>query len=369
MVHKVSLQQVNRFLFFGVLLVAILYFARQVLIPLLFSMFFAMLFAPLSNRFENAGIKRGLAAFICTLLIVIAVLGVGTLLFLQSRQLSEKFPQIEKRSQEFMEKAQGFISEKLHVPEQKQDQLINKKLKETMQKSGKAVEKMVAGIVGGVAMFVVVLIFTFLFLLQRAKYEAFFIQLAGDSTQPDASKKLVNNISTVAQSYLRGRLISICIFGTVLTVGFLIVGLEGAFLLGFLAAVLTIIPYLGSIIGGLLPFSVALMTGDSNGMVIGTLTVLLIANVFDNYIVEPNVVGGEVNISAFFTLLILFIGGALWGVAGMVLFLPLLGVTKIVCDAVPELKPFGFLIGDQRPGKPSGEIIARIRKLFGKSKS
>ena len=78
--------------------------------------------------------------------------------------------------------------------------------------------------------------------------------------------------------------------------------------------------------------------------------------------------GGQVSISAFFTLLILFVGGTLWGVAGMVLFLPLLGVAKIICDSIPELKPYGFLIGDQREGKPSGALLGKIKSLFSKKK-
>jgi predicted PurR-regulated permease PerM len=226
----------------------------------------------------------------------------------------------------------------------------------------------VSGFVGWVGMAVIVLIFTFLFLFQREKYEAFFVQVSGGDTHPDEARKLIGRIATVAQSYLTGRVLSILIFTVLFTAGFLIVGLESAFLLAFIAALLTIIPYVGSIIGGLFPFAVALVTEDSTNAAIGALAVVIIIQGIDNYFIEPYIIGGEVNISAFFTILILLVGGLLWGVAGMILFLPMLGVAKIIFDAVPSLKAYGYLVGDQEQEKASGRIWKKLKRLFGKEK-
>lgn len=368
MVGKISLQNVNRFLFCGVLICAILYFGSPVLIPLMFAIFFAMLFAPLCNRMERGPVKKGLSAFISVLIIVLVVAGIGTLVFLQSKSISDKWPQIEERSAKFMEEAQSYISKKLHVPESKQDEIINKKVKEAMQSSGQVVKKFLGGLAGTLGKFVIVLIFTFLFLVQRQKYEAFFVQMSGGDTKPDEAKKLINGITSVAQGYLTGRLMSICIFATLFTIGFSIVGLENAFLLAFMAALLTIIPYIGSILGGLFPFAVALVTADSSSTAVATLIVVLVVNINDNYLVEPNIIGGQVSINAFWTIFILLVGGTLWGVAGMVLFLPMLAITKIVFDAIPELKPYAFLLGDQRQEKPASKIFGKLKKLFGGKK-
>src|SRR4051812_6820123 len=114
MVRKISLQQVNRFLFCGMLICATLYFARPILVPLTFAIFFSMLFTPLCNRLEKR-IKRGLAAFISVLLLVLAVLGIGTMVFVQSRNLAAKSEQMKKRSSDLMHKVQGMVSDKLHV--------------------------------------------------------------------------------------------------------------------------------------------------------------------------------------------------------------------------------------------------------------
>src|SRR4051812_35029764 len=122
MVDKVSLKDVNRFLLCGVLICLILHFAKQVLIPVCFSIFFAMLFTPFSNRIEKIGIKRGLSAFISILIIIIVTAAIGLMIYLQAKSLADKFPEIEKKSQEFMISAQNYVSQKLNVPEQKQDE-------------------------------------------------------------------------------------------------------------------------------------------------------------------------------------------------------------------------------------------------------
>jgi predicted PurR-regulated permease PerM len=365
---KITLKQVNRYLLLTFLVTVILYFGKPVLVPVCFAIFFAMLFTPMSNRMEKAGMRRGVSATISVLVIIVAVAGIGMLVYMQGRKLAEQFPEIEKKSQAFMHKTQDFISLKLNVPENRQDEMINKQLKSAFESSGKMFKDFVSGFVGWVGMAVIVLIFTFLFLFQREKYEAFFVQVSGGDTHPDEARKLIGRIATVAQSYLTGRVLSILIFTVLFTAGFLIVGLESAFLLAFIAALLTIIPYVGSIIGGLFPFAVALVTEDSTNAAIGALAVVIIIQGIDNYFIEPYIIGGEVNISAFFTILILLVGGLLWGVAGMILFLPMLGVAKIIFDAVPSLKAYGYLVGDQEQEKASGRIWKKLKRLFGKEK-
>jgi predicted PurR-regulated permease PerM len=364
MVRKISLQQVNRFLLCGVLIGSTLYFARPVLIPLTFSIFFSMLFTPLCNRMEKR-IRRGFAAFISVLILVLVILTIGTMVFVQGKHLASKSDQMEKRSQQLIHHVQVFVSEKLNVDIEKQNDLFKRKLRSTLESSGQLVKDFLSGLIGTLAMFIMVLIFTFLFLLQRDKYEAFFVQITSNDTKPDEARLMVHNISSVAQHYLIGRCISISIFTILFSTGYLIIGLDGAFLLGLVGALLTLMPYIGSILAGLLPCTVAMVTAGPE-MALRVIIVNLMINMLDNYLIEPNVIGGQVKISAFFTILILIIGGNLWGLAGMVLFLPLLGVIKIIFDSVPELKPYAFLIGDQSKTRPAEIIRKKFLWLIGR---
>ncbi len=363
MVEKISLKQVNTFLLFSVLTVGILYFAKQVLIPLTFAIFFAMLFAKMSNKMESKGIKRVFSALISVLIIVAVSFGIVTLVVMQAKKLAKDLPQIEEKAKKFKVYAETYINYKLDIPKEEQEDLISKKIKSIFESSGKGVKIFFAGIFGIMGSAVMTLIFTFLFLYQRDKYEIFFIRLC-TKTQPEEAKKLIRKISTVSQSYLTGRALSIIIFTLLFTLGFLIIGLKNAFLLAFVAAILTIVPYVGSIIGGLFPFAVALITENNMNIAIGALAVIGIIQTIDNYFIEPYIIGGEVSISGFFTIFILLVGGLIWGVAGMILFLPMLGVAKIIFDSVPELSAYGYLIGDQKEGKASNRIFEKIKKIF-----
>jgi predicted PurR-regulated permease PerM len=367
MVHKTSLRTVNSFLLCAVLICVVLYYAKPVLIPVTFSIFFAMLFTPLANKMESIGIKRVFTSLISLLIIVAVALGIGCLVFMQGKKLADDFPKMEKKSEELMKKSQSYIAARLNIPEEKQDVVINKQVKSFIQSSGSFFKDFLAGSVALFASAVLVLIFTFLFLFQREKYEEFFMRVMEDTPDRD-SKKLINNISKVAISYLTGRVMSIMIFATLFSIGFLIIGLKSAILLALIAALLTIVPYVGSIIGGLFPFAVALVTEDSTNVALGALAVVVIIQSLDNYFIEPYIIGGEVNVSGFFTILILLVGGLIWGVAGMILFLPMLGVTKIICDAIPELRVYGFLIGDQQDGKQSARLWKKIKGIFSKGK-
>lgn len=73
--------------------------------------------------------------------------------------------------------------------------------------------------------------------------------------------------------------------------------------------------------------------------------------------------GAEVNIHPMFTIIGIVAGEMVWGIPGMVLAIPLMGITKIVCDHVEPLKPFGFLIGEEKKPKDSG-FVDKLKGLF-----
>ena len=95
-------------------------------------------------------------------------------------------------------------------------------------------------------------------------------------------------------------------------------------------------------------------------MVIGVLITYAVVQFFQTYILEPLVVGAEVNINPLFTILVLVAGELVWGIPGMVLAIPLLGIVKIICDHIEPLKPYGFLIGQEKKKKKT--LFSKIKK-------
>lgn len=365
--RSISLKKFNSILLCGVLLCAVLYFAKKVLIPVTFAAFFAMLFVPMCNFLEKKKIHKAITALISVLITLAVGLGIIFLVYQQGKELAKQFPEMQKKSEKMIQQAESYVEQRFDIPKEQQEQTVKKEAKKMSESSADFIQKSFMGFMDFCAATVLTIIFMFLFLYQREKYESFFMMLSRNPSTEQA-KEMIGNISKVSAQYLRGRVLSILIFTVCFTAGFLIVGLKGAFFLAFVSALLTIIPYIGSIIGGLFPFAVALVTEDSSGAAVGALAVILIVQGIDNYFVEPYIIGGQVSISAFFTILILFIGGLLWGVAGMILFIPMLGVFKIICDSIPDLHPYGYLIGDQKEITGESRIVKWFKKKFRKDK-
>lgn len=144
--------------------------------------------------------------------------------------------------------------------------------------------------------------------------------------------------------------------------GFWIVGLKGALLFAIICGILEIVPFLGNLIGNLIAVFAALVQGGDAGMVIGIIAVYLTVQFLQTYVLEPLVVGQRVNINPLFTIMGLVAGEFLWGIAGMALAIPVIGIVKIVCDNVPELHAYGMLIGPANPQKKRASLIHVLKR-------
>jgi predicted PurR-regulated permease PerM len=156
--------------------------------------------------------------------------------------------------------------------------------------------------------------------------------------------------------------------GILFLIGFWVIGLKNAVVLSLIVAIMTIIPYVGALIGGLVPFFMSIIDGSFNQS-IWVIIIILLVNVIDHYFIEPYVVGGSVNISPFFTIFVLILGGVVWGIAGIILFLPLSGILKIVFENVEGLQPYASLIGDQRDSPGHKNLWSTLKGLFNRRKN
>lgn len=139
-------------------------------------------------------------------------------------------------------------------------------------------------------------------------------------------------------------------------------------MLAAIAAIVNIIPYVGPLMAGVFPILVALVTKDTLQPAIWVAITFIIIQAIDNYFVTPFVMGGEVSLSALSTIIIIICGGFLWGIAGMILFIPMLSVAKIIFDHVEGLKPYGYLVGDPAGERPTIKFKRWFSNIWGKKK-
>jgi predicted PurR-regulated permease PerM len=135
--------------------------------------------------------------------------------------------------------------------------------------------------------------------------------------------------------------------GTLNSIGLLALGIKHAVLFGMLTAIMTIIPYFGIINNSLIPISVIWLSKDSVWYTINVIAVFSVVQYLEANVIFPKVVGSQLNISTWAALIAAIAGGILWGAAGMVLFIPLIAILKIISDEMEGWKPLNVLLRRQ----------------------
>jgi predicted PurR-regulated permease PerM len=124
-----------------------------------------------------------------------------------------------------------------------------------------------------------------------------------------------------------------------------------AILLGVMGAILNVLPFFGGILAALLPMAIALITKDGFNTEIAIAISYIVIQFIDNHFLIPYIVSSKVKINALLSIVAVLLGGAVWGLSGMFLSIPFMGILKIIFDRIPEMQPWGRLLGDQLPAR------------------
>jgi predicted PurR-regulated permease PerM len=341
-----------------VLATFILFSLSDVLIPLAFSLLLAILLNPLTNRLQRFKISRVWSIVISLVIAMLAMGLVGYFLVSQIAGFTNELPMFEKKMHELMGQVQHAASEQFGLTQAKQNQFI----KEFQTSLKPFLGRTLGVIAGSLAMFFLLPIYSFLFLF----YKPLILNFLYEIFENDKSKEVgtvLKQTNGAIQSYMVGLLIEALIVAAMNSVALLLLGVKYALLLGVMGALLNVLPYIGGIIAITLPVLVATATKDGFQTQIGIVIAYLIIQFIDNHFLIPYIVSSKVKINALVSIVIVLLGGALWGVPGMFLSIPFIGVLKVIFDRIPEMKPWGKLLGDEVPTRHKGQIWS-----FGKRK-
>jgi predicted PurR-regulated permease PerM len=161
--------------------------------------------------------------------------------------------------------------------------------------------------------------------------------------------KIVSQVKSLIQNYLSGLVIEAVLVAILDISALLILGIEYAFLLGILGALLNVIPYLGGIVAVALPMMVAFATKTSPIYPLYIMAAYYFIQLIDNNFIVPKIVASKVKINALVSIIVVLAFGALWGIPGMFISIPLTAIIKLIFDHIEPLKPWGFLLGDTMP--------------------
>ena len=337
------------FLFF--LLLAGLYFSKPFLVPFTIAALLSMLFFPLAGKLEKKGVSRGLSALCCILILLLVVLGIGALISLQIADLSKDMASLQEQGGKFITRIKETISTTFGISPEKQQEMM-KQQQSSGGNAGKFVTGLMSALSGILVDSILVMVYIFLLMYLRSHIKQFILKLVPRENKIIANK-IITDSSKVAQQYLSGLGTMIVILWMMYGIGFSIVGVKNALFFAILCGLLEIIPFIGNLTGTAFTLIMALTQGGGTTMVIGILITYATVQFIQTYILEPLVVGAQVKINPLFTIIAIVLGELIWGIPGMILAIPLLGIMKIIFDNIDYLKPYGFLIGEVKNNQKS----------------
>jgi predicted PurR-regulated permease PerM len=343
----------------------ILFHGRPFFVPLTIAALLSMLLLPVSEKLQRWGVNKAIAISLSVLLIVLFFSGIIALLAWQVTDMAQNASQIEQSISQKAQELKQYISSSLGISPQKQQEMLKK---QQQSSSGGQLASLFTTAFTSIgtllANFLLVLVYMFLFMYFRSHLKKFVLRLAPKEEQAKTTR-VIESSRKVAQKYITGLMLMVVGLWIMYSIGFAIAGVKNFFFFAVLCGLLEIVPFVGNLIGNALTIVVTLAQGGSMNVVLGILITYAVVQFIQSYILEPMVVGSEVNINPVFTIGGIIIGEFIWGVPGMIVAVPLLGIAKIICDNVEPLKPYGFLIGEEKK-EGSSAFVDKIKKLFGK---
>lgn len=338
-------------------------YASTFLVPIAFATLLSMLLLPLTKKFEKAGLSRVPSIIISIFLVIVLFAGLILIFYSQVAALVNDIELIQDKVFEKLSIIQKFIETQTGVSAQDQMNWLKERYSTMLESSSSFLKSIVMGFTSTFIALGLIIIYIFFFLLYRERFKKFILRLFAEQHHTKVDL-VINNIKDLTLHYLTGLLIALTILGVMNSIGLLALGIRQAIFLGLLAGYLNIIPYVGTLIGSLLPVFMALIFKDSIWYAVGVAAIFLFNQFIDNNITTPKVVGSHVQVNPLATIMAVIAGGLIWGIPGMILFIPFLGIFKIICDNVEPLKPIGYLLGEDVKESNKEGFFDRLKKKF-----
>ena len=327
-----------------VLTAVIMYFGQSLFIPLSFALLVALILYPVCKKLEQKKIPRSIAIAISITIVIILFCILLWVFLWQLNFLKKDLPVLWEKTREALLQFERWINLNFGAAFNLEKGWMEK----AVRNSGSSLSGFLSsGIktVGSMlfALFIIP-VYTALFLYHREQFVLFLNSLVPEKYH-QRLKTILHEASFAYHKYIIGLIKVYLIVGTLNSIGLLLLGVDHAILFGMLTAFMTMIPYAGIIISSLLPITVAWVTTNSIFYPLAVVAIFSFVQYLENSVIFPKVVGESLNVSTWSILIALIAGGIIWGVSGMVLFMPFIAILKIVSDNIEEWKPLNILLG------------------------
>jgi predicted PurR-regulated permease PerM len=327
----------------------ILYLGQNIIVPILMSLLFAILLRPIAHFLKSKWRFPHVLAVMCTVvLFMLMVIGILFFISWQISAIANDWDAIQTNLSIHFDTIQKFISSNFNLNNVEQKVLIDNASKNVLESGKNIIGTSLVSVSDVILNLTLIPIYIFLFLLYRTLFITFLSKLF----QPEYHEKLQDilyQIKVSVQSYIVGLLIEMIIVSTLTSVGFMIIGLKYAIVLGLITGLLNLIPYIGILFAGILSIIATLTASPDITLIIGVLIIVIVVQLIDNNLIVPMIVGSKVQINAFVSIVGIIVGGVIAGFSGMFLAIPIIAILKVIFDRIESLEPWGYLMSDDLP--------------------
>jgi len=334
----------------------ILYIGQNILIPIMLSLFFAILLSPMV-AFFNKKLKfpHAIAVVVPVILFVVFVAAIVLFISWQVSDLTDDWNKIKHNLTVHYHHVQQWIKQRFHVSYNKQQSYVNQVTQETLHGNSELMGNTLSSFTDVLLNITLIPIYTFLILLYRNLFIKFLYKVVQQKNE-STLQKVLSRVKTVVQSYIVGLLIEMGIVGVLTTTGLMLMGVQYAILLGVITAILNLIPYIGILVAAIITVLATLVNSADLSIILGIVVLNVVVQLIDNNLIVPKIVGNKVRINALASMVGVIIGGTIGGIPGMILSIPMIAIIKVIFDHFEPLKSWGFLLGNFVPSQGKSSV-------------
>ncbi|MBQ5940972.1 MULTISPECIES: AI-2E family transporter [unclassified Massilia] len=296
------------------------------------------------QRMVRAGYGRNAAAmWVCLLFFSLASLALAAILSWSHGPEEDSW---EKTIGLYLDGGVAFVHNTMTLLEARFPVLAEMRLTSTVNKAFRTytdnfaqehLGEILVGVATWVPLMLLVPFLTFFFLRDGLRFKKFLAR-AVPNAYFERSLYLLHEVDQTARRYFEGLLKLTVLDTAVLALGLYTIGVSSPLLLGLISAVLAWVPFVGSVAGCVLVVIVASTDAPNNPLVAyGAIGVFVLVRLLDDFVFMPLTLGRSLRVHPLVTVLMIFVGGALAGVVGLMLVLPLLGVVMVIGETLGRL--------------------------------
>lgn len=314
-----------------------------ILLPFIFACLLAIFMLPIYRKISKIIKYELLSIILCFLIILTPFILLALIFSYQLYDIVEGLPGIEQNLKKSVTRAIAYFNDAIPFVNLDPDKILKGDIESPVSGSMIALRTGIASTSSVLFGFAMTFLYSFFLLYYKDSIKNFLIFQFKKGKRSDVLS-VFDKIKSTIQSYVGGMGIVIIILTILNSTGLYLIGIDYPLFWGALAGVLAIIPFIGTLIGGLLPFLYSISTSDYSWQPVAVGGYYFLVQQLEGNFITPKVVGDKVNINPLIAIMSLLFFGSFWGVSGVILALPLISIMRIVFSQIDDTKPLALLM-------------------------